>query len=51
MGEDTEKDIAAIKQRTDALGKEILQMENQGAALIKNEIALENRRCCFWADA
>ncbi len=40
---DEGKELNAIKQRTDALGKEILQMENQGAALIKKEIALEDR--------
>jgi hypothetical protein len=43
MSEEAEKEIDAIKQRTDALGREILQMENQGAALIKKEIALEDR--------
>ncbi len=40
---DAGKEIDAIKQKTDALGKEILQMENQGAGLIKKEIALEDR--------
>ncbi|MDP2973464.1 MAG: hypothetical protein Q8N60_00290, partial [Candidatus Diapherotrites archaeon] len=40
---DEGKEIDAIKQKADALGKEILQMENQGAVLIKKEIALEDR--------